>query len=433
MTVLGAVGAHPQPTGHNDFAAAFVVPCDGRRETTRKLGAICLPDHFAGVLVDGEQERIDIVILVQNHEITHQDGRAARAVIVLEGPQRQLPQQLAAVVVANQPADPKKLTTRSLSAAGVAIAWLPMWWISSSRRFSASRSQRGLPVLRSSEIVTRCLSRSAVKKMRSSTTVGDECPGGSLVDQMRLALGPISCGSGRSTLGRPDALGPRNCGHESAPREAGPPQGPHKKRRSRTKPQRIGGDFQSLTCHSGGDFLSFWMPFADIAQIEGPQPGEAFQALEPRIADRIHLDEFATFIELPPEPVLGVLRSGGMVDAGTSKRMPKSARPCSAQITSRSSPEVRQAKPMAGIVHSAYWRPFAVGLVGHRLLPEVSKALFGDRIPAAMQLQRASSGCPAVPSTHVSVAESILAGSLSLRICNAILFGGERWDGHLQG
>src|SRR6478672_9419707 len=58
--------------------------------------------------------------------------------------------------------------------------------------------------------------------MRSPTTAGGECPGGSGTFQTTPVSGPMSGGSGVASGQRPAALGPRSCGQSAAGAMAAP-------------------------------------------------------------------------------------------------------------------------------------------------------------------------------------------------------------------
>src|SRR5579863_5301875 len=71
------------------------------------------------------------------------------------------------------------------------------------------------PVARSRQMVKSLPPSTAVTKMRSPVSTGEECPGGRLVFQTTFLLGPNSTGRFFS-LETPELLGPRNWVHSSA-------------------------------------------------------------------------------------------------------------------------------------------------------------------------------------------------------------------------
>jgi hypothetical protein len=68
------------------------------------------------------------------------------------------------------------------------------------------------PLARSIAMVRSLSPSTAVRKIRSSPTDGEELPGGRAVFQTTLVLGPNSTGRPASSE-IPAAFGPRNCGH----------------------------------------------------------------------------------------------------------------------------------------------------------------------------------------------------------------------------
>src|SRR5580698_2875449 len=84
------------------------------------------------------------------------------------------------------------------------------------RSRGASRFHKILPVARSSENVSSFSPSNAVKKIRSPTRIGDECPGGSAVRQRIFFSTPNSAGSPCASL-TPDPFGPRKRSQSAAP------------------------------------------------------------------------------------------------------------------------------------------------------------------------------------------------------------------------
>src|ERR1700722_16449669 len=95
------------------------------------------------------------------------------------------------------------------SVAGDGDAGLLRLSIFSERVFGASRRHRIFPVSRSSDIVNNFSPSKAVRKIRSPTKIGDECPGGSATRQRIFLSRPNSTGSPCASF-TPDPLGPRN-------------------------------------------------------------------------------------------------------------------------------------------------------------------------------------------------------------------------------
>src|ERR1700722_8431553 len=95
------------------------------------------------------------------------------------------------------------------SVAGDGDAGLLRLSIFSERVFGASRRHRIFPVSRSSDIVNNFSPSNAVRKIRSPTRIGDECPGGSATRQRIFLSSPNSTGSPCASF-TPDPFGPRN-------------------------------------------------------------------------------------------------------------------------------------------------------------------------------------------------------------------------------
>src|SRR5262249_8072517 len=75
------------------------VPDHRRTVAAQEFGAIRPPDRLARPPVHGQQERALVVVLTEDHRAIDEDGRAAGAEVVLEGPHRLAPEQPAVAVV----------------------------------------------------------------------------------------------------------------------------------------------------------------------------------------------------------------------------------------------------------------------------------------------------------------------------------------------
>src|SRR5580704_7582379 len=95
------------------------------------------------------------------------------------------------------------------SVAGEGDAGLFRLSIFSERALGASRRHRILPVDRSSENVNSLSPSNAVRKIRSPTRIGEECPGGSATRHRIFLSTPNSTGSPVASF-TPDPFGPRN-------------------------------------------------------------------------------------------------------------------------------------------------------------------------------------------------------------------------------
>ncbi len=87
-------------SGHDDLELSRRVAIqDRRRVAARRFGTVGSPRHFAGVPVQRDDERVQVLIADENDLIAGDDGRGAHAIDVLERLERVLPPLLPVEVV----------------------------------------------------------------------------------------------------------------------------------------------------------------------------------------------------------------------------------------------------------------------------------------------------------------------------------------------
>ena len=96
------VGAELQGAGNDDFGSAILCPHDRCRITADGVRSGGFPEEASGGTIEGRYEAVNVVVLVENNFALEDNGRAAGAILVPEGPHALLPELVSLQVVAKQ-------------------------------------------------------------------------------------------------------------------------------------------------------------------------------------------------------------------------------------------------------------------------------------------------------------------------------------------